>query len=84
MSNTHTHTDMEVRERPSWECVKVPREHLKQVILLLVNAHSTEREFFVLLKCQFQWSLPFQITSVNDLNVELISSKNIHIPVFQS
>lgn len=86
--DTHTRTVMTVGEKPSWECIKVPWEHLKQVIFLHVHAHSTERKFFVMLKCQFQWSLPFQITSVNDLNVELISSKNMqfHImfPVLQS
>lgn len=84
VSNTRTHTHRHGSKSASKGCIKVPREHLKQVILLLVNAHSTEREFFVLLKCQFQWSLPFQITSENNLNVELISSKNIHIPVFRS
>lgn len=49
---------------------------------------AEKREVFVLLKCQFQRSLPFQITSVDDLNMELISSKNMqfHImfPVLRS
>lgn len=91
-ADTHAHaltrTVMAVGAKPSWECIKVPWEHLKQVIFLHVHAHRPEKEFFVLLKCQFQWNLPFQITSVNDLNVELISSKNVqfHImfPVLQS
>lgn len=78
-THQHTRTEMSVREKPSRECIKVPREHLKQVILLLVHTRSSEREFFVLPKCQFQRRLPFQITSVNDLNLELISSKNITI-----
>lgn len=80
---THT-TVMAVEEKPSWECIKVPWKHLEQVIFLHVLAHSSERGFFVPLKCQFQRSLPFQITSVDDLNVELISSKNMQFYIMFS